>query len=238
MATIAERKQAAREAIISLLHQVHRVFVYLNDGEPVPLMHPRLIQLVADKGLGDIGDAGKLYFMARKHFNPGDIILVCDDDILYPKDYSFRITEGLRRYPGSVVGFHGKILPEKPIKDYRKDIKVLHCLKDVLKDQKVDLLGTGVMAYRYETIDINHEDLLRRPRNAADVHFSVLCENQNVPMMCLSHTEGWIRLSPHVDHTNDTIWVREQDSWPQIIKIINRTWFNPQKNIGTNGTET
>src|SRR5690606_8456011 len=186
LATMPGRERACEEAVASLADAVDLVLVY-------------------DNAHGyDLGDAGK--FAACPS---GGIHLTCDDDIVYGADYVKLMLDGLRRYPGSIVTLHGKVFPPRPLASYYRDNRRMvryHNQRAQEKAARVDVPGTGVMAYHTETIRFSPSDFPQTHRNMADLHVGLKAMREDVPIICLAHAGDEVKLSPHVDHGKDTIW--------------------------------
>lgn len=162
MATITGREELRALAVNSILPQVDRLVVANGDER---------------------GDQAK--FLGCEHA-PTDVIWIgIDDDLIYPADYVETIVAGLDRYPGSVVSFHGWKMDETGecyVENYR-------CLEQVADDVEVHVAGTGVCAFRLDTI---------RPVMAdfesvnADVWLAVRCQERGIARVVLSHPSYWI----------------------------------------------
>ena len=125
-------------------------------------------------------------------------VLTLDDDLAVPEGYVDLLISKVNQYKGA-VSLHGKIYPRPPI-DFRRAKIVHRCLGTVLSDSKVDLIGTGCMAYHTDMIKVRFDDF--PVGGMADVWFSKLAWEQNVPMWVIAHPNGYLRYSsPAV-----TIW--------------------------------
>lgn len=197
LATILGREEAVRAAVESLVSQVDVIRVafdgfheiprwvdsYINDGvrvEPV-VYNPR------------VGDGAKFSSIRPR---PGDLHLVCDDDIVYPSDYAARLKEALVAHPGAVVGVHGaQILPSCRTYGYHAARRVYHCTAALARPTPVNVLGTGTLAFFGDRIRIVH-GLFRCYPNAADLVFARMALEQNVPLIAIPRDAGWIKVSP------------------------------------------
>lgn len=165
MATITGREQTRAMAIDSILPQVDRLVVANGD---------------------ELSDRAK--FLGCEDA-PGDVIWVgVDDDLVYPPGYVDAIVDGLGRYPGSIVSFHGWKMDaagECYVENYR-------CLENVWDDVEVHVAGTGVCAFHLDTI---------RPVMAdfesvnADVWLAVRAEERRIPRVVLAHRSYWLGYS-------------------------------------------
>lgn len=165
MATITGREETRAMAANSILSQVDRLVIANGDER---------------------GDQAKFLGCADA---PDDVIWIgIDDDLIYPSDYVDAIVAGLERYPGSIVSFHGWKMDEAGecyVENFR-------CLENVWDDVPVHIAGTGVCAFRLDTI---------RPVMAdfesvnADVWLSLRAEERQIPRVVLAHQSYWLGYS-------------------------------------------
>jgi FkbM family methyltransferase len=199
LASVPSRRESLRRTVASLLPQVDRVGVYLNgyNGVPKFLEHER-IDVARSQDHGDRGDAGKFYWSDAGDF---DYHLTCDDDLIYPQDWAKTLVAGVERHGRrAAVGTHGALL--KPgARDYHGSVKArYHCLKDVLREHPVHVLGTGVACW-HSSLDIGPR-VFRHP-NMADIWLAEWAQREGVPLIVLPHKAGWLRLQKT---PADSIW--------------------------------
>jgi hypothetical protein len=126
-------------------------------------------------------------------------VLTLDDDLAVPEGYVDKLISKVDQYKGA-VSLHGKIYPRPPV-DFRKAKIVYRCLGTVSGgDHKIDLIGTGCMAYHTDIIKVRFDDF--PVGGMADVWFSKLAWAQNVPMYVIAHPIGYLRYTP----PPTTIW--------------------------------
>jgi hypothetical protein len=166
MATLKDRHGPRAMAVTSLLPQVDRLTITAGDTR---------------------GDQAKF---AACNEAPDDAIFIgADDDLIYPADYIDTILDGLERHPGCIVSFHGwnmDIATREPYADnYR-------CLENVWDDVEVHVAGTGVCAFRLDTI---------RPQQSwfesinADVWLAVHAQELGIRRVVLAHPSYWLGYS-------------------------------------------
>lgn len=194
LATIERRQESLRDTVASLLPQVERLFVHCNDYQPPQwlLAMPK----VTATSFGDLGDAGKFVGYDGKGY-----FATCDDDLIYPPDYIARLLAGQARHPGSVVSFHGAVMPPG-WKRYFRDRKGYACLGEVSMDVKAHVIGTGVALL---PPGFDRKELIEAPRNMGDINVAVQAHRFNIPMWILAHPGDWIKHTTKID-LNDTIW--------------------------------
>lgn len=178
-ATWSARKHSIDRAIDSVIDQVDIVRVYYNDY--TPKKRKDIIQYV---GKGDVTDRGKFYGIGSN-----EIAVTCDDDLMYPPDYIESTLERMQDYPGHVVSYHGRKLKGKGLNYYREH-EVYHCLKPLAEDKKIQVPGTGVLAFN--TNDIL-PDIINYPYDKmADILMGLECKKKSVPIVCLKHNFNWL----------------------------------------------
>ena len=199
LASIPSRETSLEQVVKSLLPQVDRLNVYLNEYREIPafLRHSK-IRVATSQEQGNRGDAGKFYWadeVEGYHFT-------CDDDFRYPVNYIATLVAALKATEHkAVVGVHGTCFLD-PFESYRKSRRRLHCLAQVEQDEFVHVLGTGVLAYHTSTIKVSREDFLLP--NMADIWFGLAAQKQQVPCLCLKHSANWLEYLLPEDA--DTIW--------------------------------
>ena len=173
MATIPERAGARAMAIESLLPQVDRLIVTFGHEK---------------------GDQVKFDCCqeARDVF-----ILGVDDDLVYPPDYVARTVEGLQEYGfGAVVGWHGFTINRD---GGRED--TYRCLGEVEERVNVDVIGTGVVGFHSDVLQLVPADF--PTRNAAMFWVALKAARRGLPLIVLPHGERWF--PAYVEHQR-TMW--------------------------------
>ncbi len=143
LASFPPRQAALRQVVASLLDQVDRIYIDLNQYEEVPafLKHPRITVKVGGE---DLRDNGKFYFVPD--VQEGYVFTV-DDDIVYPPDYVQALIRKIELYGRkAIVGLHGTIFAN-PLVTYFADRTLLHFKHPLERDRIVDQLGTGTVAF-------------------------------------------------------------------------------------------
>lgn len=189
IAAIPEREKALEETIKSLINQVDRIGVYLNNWDhpilPAYLNHKK-IEIMTSQKNGDYGDAGKFYWVD----NFKGYYFTCDDDIVYPKDYISRTISAIKKYNNkAVIGFHGSIIKDDFETYYDpKYRQVLSFATERANDTPVHILGTGTIGFNTDTIKVSFADFLEP--NMADIWFAKLGQEQEVAFIVQKHKKG------------------------------------------------
>jgi hypothetical protein len=165
MATLPERAGARAMAIESLLPQVDHLHVAFGH---------------------EAGLAIKLTVCEHA----SGVYLGVDDDLVYPPDYVQALLAGLERHPRSVVGFHG----------YRVDVhgrrsENYRCLDAVGEDVQVDVLGSGVIAFRLDELRVTPADV--PDPQGAEFWISILAEQAGLARWVLAHPARWFTYTEH-----------------------------------------
>jgi hypothetical protein len=173
MATIPERAGARAMAVESLLPQVDRLIITFGHEK---------------------GDQVKFDCCAEAR----DVfILGVDDDLVYPPDYVERTIAGLQDYGfGAVVGYHGFTINQD---GGRED--TYRVLGDVEERVQVDVIGTGVVGFHSDALNLTPADF--PTRNAAMFWVALKAARLGLPLVILPHQERWF--PAYVEHQR-TMW--------------------------------
>jgi hypothetical protein len=138
---------------------------------------------------GDLGAAAKFY--STKLQTEG-VYITLDDDLIPNDGYVGYLADMAYRYPNSIVGFHGTTYTKWPIDSYFHDKKrtTYYCTQELTRDVVVDMLGTGVMAFRIQ----NAPDLsvFEEPR-MTDPFMCRWAKDNAVSMVCLCREANYLK---------------------------------------------
>lgn len=222
MATVPSRISQCIHAIDSIAPQVDLVRVYCNGHtkeEAIFIKNgaPDNVQVfMSDSAMGDRGDIGKFYFADQ----PGQIYFSCDDDLLYPPDYVKHTIDQLNRYgAGTVLTYHGSEL-KHPVRDYYRDRIAYACLRQLNHDVEVDVGGSGVMCFNTDAIKVDLT-FFEHP-NMSDIYISALTKMQGSRIICLKHSQGWIKYM----EVPDTIYDRHKNNCEIQTRVVNEYFSN------------
>jgi len=231
LASYPARINALEQAVESIIGQVDFLHVYLNDYNEIPrfLKKNKIGVYLSGEHSGNLGDAGKFF----KSGQTRGYYLSIDDDLVYPKDYVWRIVRRIEHYGRlAVVGVHGKIMKPEVRSFYRDKAVFHHCLTGLKKDQIVHVLGTGTTGFHTDTIRVSARDF-KRP-NMADVWLAILGQQQNKPFIAIAREKNWLK---HIQlkNPNDTIYKNNENTDSVITGIFNevRDWrlnYLPDRN--------
>lgn len=203
--TYSGRKDVLPKAIASLREQtipVH-IRVYYNDYEPEKA---NFEQHTGE----DYTDRGKFVFLS----GGDEIYFCCDDDLYYPPDYIQKTLKALKRYPKSIVTYHGRKLKAKDVGYYRGH-EIMGYMHNVPEDRELDIPGTGVCAF--DTKYVNPNILQYSEDRMADVLLGLEAAKKDIPVIGLSHNNGWIRGFD----VEETIYKTERNNTTRQMEICN-----------------
>lgn len=124
-----------------------------------------------------------------------DVFLGVDDDLIYPPDYVERVMFWLDHYPDAILSFHGWI--SGPKGEHEENFR---CMEELKGPVEVDVVGTGVCAFRVQTIRPHPNDF--EGPNQADLWLSLRAEREHITRVVMPHPGRWLGYTewPH------TIW--------------------------------
>ena len=178
VASIPQRVKSLEQTVISILPQVDRLNVYLNNYTDSPaFLKDKKIIIARSQDHGDLGDAGKFFWCESVKGYHATI----DDDLLYCDDYIDRLVDKIEKYDRRcAVGCLGSWFIE-PIRSYFGSQKGIHTFNPSAKDTFVNRLGTGCLMYHTDTLRVSRSDF--ENGFMADVWFCILAKKQNIPLL-------------------------------------------------------
>jgi FkbM family methyltransferase len=192
MATVGGNEDALRGAVVSLLPQVDRLYVWVNRADRVPEFlseYPKVVSFLDRDGIR-YGDAGKFWGLQNEH----DLVyLACDDDILYPADFVARMIEHLADIKGmGAVGVHGALLLQ-PGRGYYVDgsRSVFHFSQALARRRRVNVVATQACAF-HDAYVRPAMDTFEHP-NMADIWFARYLQRASLPAYVVPRPLGWLR---------------------------------------------
>lgn len=184
MASFPPRRAILAQALASLAGQADRIVLCLNGYEAVPPEIAAMEGVEAVIPPRDLKDAGK--FMARPA--PDDVVLTCDDDILYPPDYVARALE-LAELETGPCGFQAHSWVWKS-QEARMGWRNFMYWKRRPKALRVHMLGTGTAAMLGR--DAPSLDAMEGAAGFVDTRLARLMAGAGRPMTTLPREDGWI----------------------------------------------
>jgi hypothetical protein len=204
IATMASRLETFQQVLPMIHAQVDHVCVYLDGYDAIPAFLAGFDRVTVRRAeeCGDLHCSSR--FLCLKELNDPTVVVVFDDDIVYPPDYVARLVQGLQQLEGAaVIGVHGRIfLP--PHQSYARNVATLHFTHQLPEARYVHELGTGTSAFISSNLDID-------PRQWDDTHMddiviAIEAQRRGLPRVALARARGWLR--PCIEHQDDTLWDR------------------------------
>jgi hypothetical protein len=218
IASLPERIECLKDTVNSLLPQVDKIIVGLNNYKDIPtfLNHPKIEAYLLDNSLGD---AAKFY---KVDDYKDSYYLACDDDLIYPSNYVEYLISKCNQYK-SPVGLHGAIM-HHPVTSMYFNRTVFHCLEDVSTDTLVDYLGTGALCFDTKKTPIKLSDF--KLPNMADIWFGDMMKKNKIKPYVLKHNKNFLTYNQKmVDNKINTIfddYVKTSDDRQQTSVV--REW--------------
>jgi hypothetical protein len=202
IATMPARAGTFSKMVRGILSQVDKLYVFLDGFTAIP---PELQDLPNCQATL-LPQQGNLHassrFLAPRLFGSDAIVVLFDDDILYPPDYVSRIRQALARYgKRSIVGFHGAIFMP-PHQSYVRHRNNLHFATRLETDLNVHELGSGTAAFLSSTF---HPDPATwRYHHMDDLYMAAEALKANLRLIALKREAGWI--TPLAENQDDSLW--------------------------------
>lgn len=204
IATIPARREQLKQTLESILPQVDKVILSLNNYYQGEYDFPQKVEYEITKGT----DEQKF----RKV--EGDYFFALDDDLIYPQDYVETCKRALEKY--DIVTFHGKNFNHFPITSfYREKATRYRCLDKVASDITVQIGGSGCLAFKPQNFIVSLADFPFE--YMADIQLSIAAKRQNKRITCLAHEAGWIQYQ----QVNNTIYDRFRNQDWQQTDLVN-----------------
>ncbi|REL31132.1 glycosyltransferase family A protein [Thalassotalea euphylliae] len=206
MATYPDRIDIIEHSIKSIISQLDILVVCFNQFEKIPNWvnkHSNLKAIIPER---DLKDTGKFIDTDIQC----DYIFYLDDDIIYPENYVEHTMKEFEKIDNENValGYHGSwyesprlemsLLGIKKWLGFKLKISnpmwyrnCAHFLQVWPKSNKVDQLGTGVMAIPAKSAP--PFEFIDGSQKFVDVRFARWCFLNKINMLCLKHKECWLQ---------------------------------------------
>lgn len=210
MATYPARKESLKTTLQTICPQLDRLYLYLNSYKKVDFIHISTYVEQFDcevhlyhavEKYGDLKDMGKFYPLDdpfNSSFEPEDFIFLLDDDLIYPEDYCNRHIETIAEF-GTITTVHGRMIKRRPMTNYFTDTIPLSFRRFNNKPVKVDIAGTGTVAFKYYLFDFEGDIPFYRFKKMADVYFSCLCKAKGLDILAIARGFEWITGTDNTD---------------------------------------
>ncbi|MFA5234196.1 MAG: glycosyltransferase family A protein [Sulfurimonas sp.] len=213
LATYPKREKQFKEVINNLLsiNIIDKIRVYLNEYKEVPeFLYDNKIEHIIGKE--NLKDSGKFYWA---NTYKDEYYFTIDDDLLIDENYIKKHIELLNKYDNKIfVSLHGKILNEIPA-NFRDLNKYFHCLEQVINNEWVNFVGTGVMVFDNSKYKI--PNCLFKYHGMADLWIALFCQINYIPCLVRKHENNEIKL---IYNENETLWNQQASFIKQHEEIL------------------
>lgn len=210
LATLARREDSFRQMLPTILGQVDHTFIALGGYPDVPdfLRGLERVSVFLCESGPDLGASSR--FLCLEALNRLAVVLVVDDDILYPPDYAARMVEGLDRFGGqALLGVHGRIfLP--PHASYSEHAFSHHFQAALEGASHVHEVGVGTCAFLSDRLAVDPRSWDRYDMD--DIVLAIEAEKRGLPRIAIDREKNWLR--PLAEDQHDSLWrkMRADDS--------------------------
>ncbi len=229
IATIPARKASLKVCVESLLPQVDKIKVMLNDYDGIRAMSGQIPDFLVHDKIQTVFCDNKLldgYKFLDADQNSGHV-LICDDDIAYPPDFVEVMLDAQRRAGRAVISIMGKNLLPIPFESYALgQHEFFRAFEYHSRTYEVNLIGMCGAIYHTDYCKINHTDMLV---SDSDVCMSAYCSQRNIKMYVIRHKADWCKdLSYLLPDDTETMWKlnKHEKRDFQITDFINRNIKN------------
>jgi len=204
IATLANRVETFQKVLPVIHAQVDHVFIYL-DGYSVPPIFLESFDRVTVRRAEEVGDLhASSRFLCLQDLSTPTVVVIADDDIIYPPDYVDRLVNALQQLDGrAVVGVHGRIfLP--PHQSYVRDATIFHFTRELIQARHVHELGTGTCAFISSNLDVDPREWGRGDMD--DIIVATEAQRRGLPRIAVARAAGWVKA--HVQNQPDSLWAK------------------------------
>ena len=206
IATLASRVETFRQVLPVIHPQVDHVFVYLDGYESPPsfLQDFDRISIYRAEDVGDLHCSSR--FLCLQHLDAPTVVVVVDDDIVYPPDYVDRLAEALHQAEEpALIGVHGRIFTP-PHRSYVHDATAFQFASQLAQPCHVHELGMGTCAFVSSHLDIDPRGWDRTDMD--DIVVAIEAQRRGLPRIVVAREAGWLKVL--AKRQPDSIWVSVQ----------------------------
>jgi hypothetical protein len=204
MATMASRQATFEQVLPVIRAQVDHVFVYLDGYAAPPAFLAGLDRVTVHhaEAVGDLHCSSR--FLCLRELARPAVVVLADDDILYPPDYVATLVEVLGRLEGkAVVGVHGRIFTP-PHRSYVNNAMTLHFEAALENACHVHELGSGTSAFVSDRFAVDPRTWDRTDMD--DLVVAIEAQKRGLPRIAVARPAGWLK--PYAQGQDDSLWVR------------------------------
>ncbi|WP_310620128.1 hypothetical protein [Flexibacterium corallicola] len=188
IATYPAREGNRRKALDSITPQVDTLNIALNGYSEVPQDLESLEKanfLFPEK---DLKDVGKFAFDVQDN----DDVFLCDDDIIYPENYTERLLSlnDEIAIENVIIGLHGVTYSDyyDGVKRSGRLVRVFH--HSLESNERVNQLGTGTVYAKGKQLP--SLEFMLGSSGYVDIRFARHAYTRNYPMICIKREANWL----------------------------------------------
>lgn len=210
------RANSLPAALNSIIHQVDRLYLYLDKFDAVPEIaksHSKIIP-VLHHDFPELHSDGKFVPLLLEK-NDDFVLIGPDDDIVYPRSFVSDLSKAINRNGGGVVaGVHGVKL-KLPFDGYVSSRDVYHFAKRLNEDVEVDILGSGTILF--ETKYLRFDPREWKFRNVTDLTFALEAEKRRLKRIAVRRGKNYLKSIE--ENQEDSIWrkISQDDSIKTLL---------------------
>ena len=205
IATMARRLETFQKVLPVIHAQVDHVFIYL-DGYSAPPSFLEGFDRITVRRAEDVGDLHvSSRFLCLQELTAPTVVVIVDDDIIYPPDYVDRLVFVLQQLKGkAIVGVHGRVFVP-PHQSYTRGANCVAFWGRLDQPRHMHELGVGTCAFISSNFDVDPRKWDRHDMN--DITVAIEAQRRGLPRVAVARVAGWLRrfaAEPQVD----SIWAR------------------------------
>jgi hypothetical protein len=204
IATMASRVETFQKVLPVIHAQVDHVFIYL-DGYSVSPSFLANFDRVTVRRAEDLGDLhNNSRYLCLQDISTPTVVVMVDDDIIYPPDYVNRLVNVLQQLEGkAIVGVHGRIFTP-PHQSYARHTHCIHFAHQLGQACHVHELGTGTCAFISSNFGVDPREWGRSDMDDIDV--AIEAQRRGLPRIAVARAAGWLKAC--AEPQPDSLWAR------------------------------
>jgi len=189
VASIPSREIALHNMLHSMLHQVDLIYLALNNYSRIPEFAKNSKIKVFTFNRLNQGDAGKFFRAQEKDC----YFFSCDDDIVYPHDYTATCIKNLNKAgPKVICTYGGRTFLKRPVRSYYNSPHRKYSLLGALKSRaEVEFPYSGVASFNTKYVTVRFEDFVIP--NMADIWLAMIAKRRLYKCIAFPHPANWFR---------------------------------------------
>lgn len=192
LATMPSRSHTLPKAIASVIHQVDRLYLYLDGFSSIPEIaksDPRIVPIMSDLFPRLHSDGKFVGLILEERYSC--YYLSVDDDISYPATYVDTLVEVVDRHKGrAVAGVHGTILTP-PVSSYLVNRICYNFGKSLNAEIFVDVQGCGTTLFDANYLRFDVRDW--QYRNVNDLMLAIEAENRGIRRVLIKRKDNYLK---------------------------------------------